>query len=86
MLRRLPFRIITGCFFFMFTGSIKLLSLFSFPIPVFSYVDDAALLDHNDCHLLPNDKGTQTDFPYKDLEVLTSEIDTLKQENGCLET
>ena len=36
--------------------------------------DDAALLDHNYFHLLPNDKGTQTDFPYEDLEVLTSKI------------
>ena len=31
--------------------------------------DDAALLNHNYCHLLRNDKGTQTDFPYEDLEV-----------------
>ena len=36
--------------------------------------DDAALLDHNYCHLLLNDRGTQTDFPYEDLEVLTSKI------------
>ena len=44
--------------------------------------DDAAFLDHNYCHLLPNDKGTQTDFPYEDLEVLTSKIDALKEENA----
>ena len=48
--------------------------------------DDAALLDHNYCHLLPNDKGTQTDFPYEDLEVLTSKIDALKQENAELKS
>ena len=48
--------------------------------------DDAAFLNHNYCHLLPNDKGTQTDFPYEDLEVLSSKIDALKEENAELKS
>jgi FtsZ-binding cell division protein ZapB len=45
----------------------------------------AVLLDHNYCQRLPNNhKGTQMDFPFEDLEVLTSEIDTLKEENARL--
>ena len=48
--------------------------------------DDAARLDHNYCHLLPNDNGTQTDFPYEDLEVLTSKIDALKEVNAELKS
>ena len=50
------------------------------------FSDDVALLDHNYCRLLPNDKGTQTDFPYEDLEVLTSKIDALKEENAELKS
>lgn len=47
--------------------------------------NEAVLLDHNYCQRLPNNhKGTQTDFPFEDLEVLTSEIDTLKEENARL--
>ena len=42
MLRKLPFRIISS--FLMFKRSIKLLSLFLFPISVFSYVDTVSLL------------------------------------------
>ena len=48
--------------------------------------DDAAFLDHNYCHLLPNDKGTQTGFPCEDLEVLTRKIDALKEENAELKS
>ena len=42
-------------------------------------------MDHNYCQrLLNNDKGTQTDFPFEDLQVLNSEINTLKEENANL--
>lgn len=47
--------------------------------------NEAVLLDHNYCQrLLNNDKGTQTDFPFEDLQVLNSEINTLKEENANL--
>ena len=47
--------------------------------------NEAVLLDHNYCQRLPNNhKGTQTDFPFEDFEVLTNEIDTLKEENARL--
>ncbi|CAH3124479.1 unnamed protein product [Pocillopora meandrina] len=42
-------------------------------------------LDHNYCQrLLNNDKGTQTDFSFEDLQALNSEINTLKEENANL--
>lgn len=45
--------------------------------------NEAVLLDHNYCQrLLNNDKGTQTDFPFEDLQVLNSEINTLKEEKA----
>lgn len=47
--------------------------------------NEAVLLDHNYCQrLLNNDKGTQTDFPFEDLQVLNSEINTLKEEKANL--
>ena len=47
--------------------------------------NEAALSDHNYCQRLQNnDKGTQTDFSFEDLEVLTTEIDALKEENAKL--
>ena len=47
--------------------------------------NEAVLLDHNYCQrLLNNDKGTQTDFPFEGLQVLNSEINTLKEENANL--
>ena len=47
--------------------------------------NEAVLLDHDYYQHPPNNhKGTQTDFPFEDFEVLTSEIDALKEERARL--
>ena len=45
--------------------------------------NETVLLDHDYC-LQSNDKGTQTDLSFEDLQILTSTIDALKEENAKL--